>query len=277
MTPERHWSLEEEIKLFSLVCDHKPAGEDKEKHMAQIMSSINEERASKFSEAEIWAKLGKHYNLVKVDELEVESEHEEAEGERPKSEKPERQKSEKPERQKSEKPEKPKTEKPDKTDRRSRSKEDKLEKVDKSEKEDNDENEDEKDDENDDENDDAGLYSSELSDVEGEDPEVDDILRMKTKEKAPRGPRKSTRNEETKKRTRLTAKLDVDVGGPAKKRRASTPPHTKRRTRSEIVADDVAGNSPPPEEETVKEKEADPEEPKRRSTRAAVRRSSRKK
>jgi len=38
----REWSLDDEILLFDLMCDFKPAGHDKDKQMSIIVEKMNE-------------------------------------------------------------------------------------------------------------------------------------------------------------------------------------------------------------------------------------------
>lgn len=69
----REWSLDDEILLFDLMCDFKPAGHDKDKQMSTIVEKMNEnvsEGTKPFSADDIWKKLGGMYDLERVDELE---------------------------------------------------------------------------------------------------------------------------------------------------------------------------------------------------------------
>ena len=69
----REWVLDDEIHLFDLICDFKPAGQNKDKQMASIVENMNKDIPNDkkpFSAAEIWQRLGKLYDLQKVDELE---------------------------------------------------------------------------------------------------------------------------------------------------------------------------------------------------------------
>ncbi|KAI5948921.1 EAF7 [Candida theae] len=73
LLPSRSWSIDEEIKLFSLVCDYKPAGPKKHENMAIIIGKINEDiqpQETPLSESDIWEKLQQLYNLPKIDLLE---------------------------------------------------------------------------------------------------------------------------------------------------------------------------------------------------------------
>lgn len=69
----RVWQLEDEIMLFSLVCDFKPAGQNKLKHMEMIIQRMNEEGKYKepFTSDQVWEKLGALYDLPKLDALEI--------------------------------------------------------------------------------------------------------------------------------------------------------------------------------------------------------------
>ena len=69
----REWSLDEEILLFDLMCDFKPAGHNKDKQMNTIVERMNKsisEGTRAFSAEDIWTKLGGMYDLERVDELE---------------------------------------------------------------------------------------------------------------------------------------------------------------------------------------------------------------
>ncbi|RLV95436.1 DNA mismatch repair protein MSH1 mitochondrial [Spathaspora sp. JA1] len=67
----RSWTTEEEIALFNLVCDHKPAGVEKDKHMDVIISKINNDIPDgNFSVGEVWDKLATLYDLKRIDYLE---------------------------------------------------------------------------------------------------------------------------------------------------------------------------------------------------------------
>ncbi|EGW34257.1 uncharacterized protein SPAPADRAFT_59681 [Spathaspora passalidarum NRRL Y-27907] len=68
----RSWTTEEEIALFNLVCDHKPAGAVKHKQMDAIIDNINKDvpGSNKFTVADIWAKLATLYDLKRIDYLE---------------------------------------------------------------------------------------------------------------------------------------------------------------------------------------------------------------
>lgn len=77
------WPVEIEVRLFSLVCDFKPAGEKKDEHMAQIVESINKDipEDSRYSSDQVWEKLGSFYNLTQVEAIENETEKNEDEEE----------------------------------------------------------------------------------------------------------------------------------------------------------------------------------------------------
>lgn len=73
LLPNRSWSVDEEIKLFSLVCDYKPAGSKKHKNMAVILNKINESiepLVPPLNESDVWQKLQQLFNLSKIDLLE---------------------------------------------------------------------------------------------------------------------------------------------------------------------------------------------------------------
>lgn len=74
----RSWSIEQEINLYSLVCDYKPAGRQRDDNMTQILIRINEnlDATEKFTADHIWAKLGENYDLQKVEEIERDLEEE---------------------------------------------------------------------------------------------------------------------------------------------------------------------------------------------------------
>lgn len=290
---DRDWTIEQEIKLFSLVCDYKPAGADKNKNMAQIVLHINDEleSAAKFTAAQVWAKLGQNYDLEKVEAIEQESESDRDAETREAHEKGTKKRSkistdsahvdkeseneglvdtaskeeEKiPHDDTADEPDTAKAEDQTQTEKPLLGKGEKMPKELVK-----------------DVNSDAletGAYSSELSDVEGEDAELlklgeGEILTTKKEKTTGRGRRKSIRkqdeNESTaRKRTRSIAKLDPAEGPQTKKRqlRASTPPTTvKRRTRSEVQDEEPAATPAKEEPKT------------RRSTRQAVRRNVRKK
>lgn len=77
-TMKREWSVDQEIKLFSLVCDYKPAGEKKHENIAQIVVHINKDNLEPFTPEMIWEKLAQYYDLEKVDEIENEEDDEES-------------------------------------------------------------------------------------------------------------------------------------------------------------------------------------------------------
>lgn len=71
--PCRPWTIDEEIRLFSLVCDYKPAGPKKQENMAIIISKINEDiqpQETPLTESDVWKKLQQLYNLPRIDLLE---------------------------------------------------------------------------------------------------------------------------------------------------------------------------------------------------------------
>ncbi|WPK27100.1 hypothetical protein PUMCH_004473 [Australozyma saopauloensis] len=66
----RQWTVDSEIKLFSLICDYKPAGALKQQNLARILQHINEEVAEKFTHADLESKLDSLYNIANVDKIE---------------------------------------------------------------------------------------------------------------------------------------------------------------------------------------------------------------
>lgn len=70
---DRKWSIENEIQLFSLVCDYKPAGHKKQENIKMIINKVNESLTPEekpFTEKDIWQKLGSLYNLSRIDQIE---------------------------------------------------------------------------------------------------------------------------------------------------------------------------------------------------------------
>lgn len=265
---KRQWNLDQEIRLFSLVCDYKPAGEKKDENMAQIVVHINRDNQEPFTPEQIWEKLAQYYDLEKADEIENEENNEDDVG------------------LDADQEQLPEAKIEVKTD----TKEVKVEAedhdlaIDSSELSDVEGDEDEL----------AKLDEKPLLPVEEAQKKgrrkstakkVEDN-REKTeeenKEKKPeedkdRGGKEKDKDMSEKlepglrKRTRQVAKLDTVESSPKRRQlRASTPPATKRRTRSELA----------PEEERADdddENEEEETEPKtRRSTRKATRRSVRK-
>lgn len=271
MVMDRKWSIDEEIRLFSLICDFKPIGKNEDENTREILSRLNEEFGANDSitREQLQSKLNQHYNLEKLREIEngtdETSDQDSASDEKTKNN------------IKEETPDalvaKEVNEQAPARNTRSREREAQASKKDqanakngpdvkgvKSQKA-------EAIKEND-----SGVYLSELSDVEGEMPEDEDILKMKTnlktQKKAPT--KKEDTEPRTRKRTRSNAKAAEREQPPPKRRlRPGTPP-VKRRTRSD--KEDSSGPQPAQLEEPPAE------EPKtRRSARTAVRRSSRKK
>lgn len=78
MSGERKWSIEQEINLFSLVCDFKPAGVDRNKNLTQILIRINEhiDNDEQFTEQQVWTKLKDFFDLDKIEDIEKESDEE---------------------------------------------------------------------------------------------------------------------------------------------------------------------------------------------------------
>lgn len=68
------WTTDLEIRLFTLICDYKPAGPDKDDNMAQIVVQINKDRDASlhFTAPQIWDKLAQFYDLQLCDEIENE-------------------------------------------------------------------------------------------------------------------------------------------------------------------------------------------------------------
>lgn len=69
----RTWTTEQEILLFSLVVDLKPSGKDKESNVAELLREINKNNTSPFTETQLWEKLAHHFDLAKVDEIELQT------------------------------------------------------------------------------------------------------------------------------------------------------------------------------------------------------------
>ena len=72
MSEERIWSIEQEIELLSLVCDFKPAGDEKDKNITQILLRINEciKPDVKITKDQVWSKLETLFDLQEVERLE---------------------------------------------------------------------------------------------------------------------------------------------------------------------------------------------------------------
>lgn len=66
----RQWNVESEIKLLSLICDFKPAGGLKQKNIALILENINEGTEQKFTQDQIEAKLDTLFDMNSVDKIE---------------------------------------------------------------------------------------------------------------------------------------------------------------------------------------------------------------
>ncbi|CUM64112.1 uncharacterized protein PRCAT00001703001 [Priceomyces carsonii] len=69
------WNLDDEIKFFNLVCDFKPAGKNKQRHMISIVKGMNKETAGntrQFTASDLWSKLETLYNLEGLDAIEDE-------------------------------------------------------------------------------------------------------------------------------------------------------------------------------------------------------------
>lgn len=82
--PERIWSIDDEIHLFDLICDFKPAGVHKEDNLAKICAKLNTMKSpeeAEFSPEDVIQRLLKLYNLDKVDQVEEEKEDFEEEDE----------------------------------------------------------------------------------------------------------------------------------------------------------------------------------------------------
>lgn len=71
----RLWSPEEEVTLFSLVCDHKPAGPHADERVQVIVQGLNTKSSgADFTAADVLAKLELHFNMKEVNDIENESE-----------------------------------------------------------------------------------------------------------------------------------------------------------------------------------------------------------
>lgn len=80
----REWTAEDEIKLFDLICDFKPAGTNKHKHMVSIIENINRDLSNKeklFTADQIWDKLESLYNLDRINNMEDSIDTKQAESE----------------------------------------------------------------------------------------------------------------------------------------------------------------------------------------------------
>lgn len=64
------WAVEDEILLFGLVCERKPAGRAKKANMDWILANLTAKSGRSFLAADVWEKLLAYYDLNKVDELE---------------------------------------------------------------------------------------------------------------------------------------------------------------------------------------------------------------
>ena len=72
----REWSTQEEIRLFSLLCDFKPVGKKKHENMVKILESLNSDESNPFLEDQVWQKLDKFYDLERLGEIEDEADEE---------------------------------------------------------------------------------------------------------------------------------------------------------------------------------------------------------
>ena len=79
---ESLWSTEDEIQLFNLICDYKPAGRNREKNIEIITKNINEGTGGvkSYKVADIVSKLASLYNLEKANVKEEEDSYELEEG-----------------------------------------------------------------------------------------------------------------------------------------------------------------------------------------------------
>lgn len=66
----RQWNVESEIKLLSLICDFKPAGALKQQNLTLILDSINEGTDQKFTPDQLEAKLDTLFDMTSVDKIE---------------------------------------------------------------------------------------------------------------------------------------------------------------------------------------------------------------
>lgn len=78
--PLRQWNVESEIKLLSLICDFKPAGTEKQHNITVILENINEGADEKFTKDQIEAKLDTLFDMKSVDKIE-EDDKEDLDGE----------------------------------------------------------------------------------------------------------------------------------------------------------------------------------------------------
>lgn len=76
----RQWSVDQEIKLLSLICDFKPAGALKHKNRDLLLQRINYGSKEKFTQDDIEAKLETWYNMVNVDKIEEDNKDEAQDG-----------------------------------------------------------------------------------------------------------------------------------------------------------------------------------------------------
>ncbi|RKP29154.1 hypothetical protein METBISCDRAFT_24495 [Metschnikowia bicuspidata] len=67
----RQWTVEAEIKLFSLICEHKPAGPHEQHNLSLITQNINDGATVCFTQLQIVAKLDSLYNMANVDRIEA--------------------------------------------------------------------------------------------------------------------------------------------------------------------------------------------------------------
>ena len=63
MSNSVEWTVDDEISLFGLICERKPAGKDKDQHMDWIVKRLNEKLKKVFLAADVWEKLLSYYDL----------------------------------------------------------------------------------------------------------------------------------------------------------------------------------------------------------------------
>lgn len=66
----RQWDVEAEIRLLSLLCEYKPAGSRKQQNLSLILQFINESTDDKFTQDDIERKLDTLYDMSNVEKIE---------------------------------------------------------------------------------------------------------------------------------------------------------------------------------------------------------------
>lgn len=69
----RQWNVETEIRLLSLVCEFKPAGPSKQQNLDHILQDLNESTDDKFTQDDIEKKLDTLYNMANVEKIEADN------------------------------------------------------------------------------------------------------------------------------------------------------------------------------------------------------------